>query len=226
MEIVPIAFAHNGYKEKFGIPRQSGRAASVITRIVMTKQFGTDDSVRGIQQFSHIWLIWGFSENHHWSPTVRPPRLGGNKRIGVFATRSSFRPNSLALSVVKLISVEKNSNGEIVLVVGGADMMDNTPIFDIKPYIPYADCVSNALGGFASAGEDYRLEVEIPQTIMNMLSEQQKQDLTDILAQDPRPAYHNDQREYGLTYDNMNVKFKVIDGVLYVTDCKQINDLR
>lgn len=210
--MIVIARAHNGYKQKFGIPRQSGRASSVVTRIVFEPDFRMQEALRGIESFSHLWLIWGFSANSGWSPTVRPPRLGGNRRLGVFATRSPFRPNPVGLSSVRLERVEKTQSEGLVLVVSGADLMDGTPIYDIKPYLPYTDIHTDAVGGFAMNGADYRLQVVIPEILKEKLSEDIIRDLTDILSEDPRPAYKNDgDEEYGLTYSNYNIRFKVQD---------------
>ena len=239
MTLHVIARAANGYTEKFGIPRQSGRAVSVVTRIVFEPAFRRPEALRGIEGFSHLWLIWGFSANERssrkggsnekkgsgestlctgWSPTVRPPRLGGNTRLGVFATRSPFRPNELGLSSVRLERMEQTAEAGTVLVVSGADLMDGTPIYDIKPYLPYTDIHSDATAGFAEAGSDYRLAVEWEPEAENRLPEAVKRDLQDILAEDPRPAYHNDPgRLYGLSYAGWNIRFRVSGNTLCVT---------
>ncbi len=211
-----IAFAHNGFAQKFGIPRQSGCAPSVLTRIVFEPEFRSQEALRSIEEWSHLWLIWGFSENEGWTPTVRPPRLGGNTHMGVFATRSPFRPNPLGLSSVKLERVEKTQEEGMVLVVSGADLMDGTPIFDIKPYLPYTDIHSDATSGFAS-DNDYCLEVNWAKGTKRGLSSALVKQLTEILAQDPRPAFHNDpERIYGLTYAGYNLSFRVADKCLTV----------
>lgn len=207
MTLEPIAYAHNGYMQKFGIPRQSGCAASVLTRIDFTKDFQNPDMLRGIEEFSHLWLLWGFSENHGWSPTVRPPRLGGNKRLGVFATRSPFRPNPIGLSAVRLERIEQGS-----LIVSGADLMNGTPIYDIKPYIAYTDSHPDAALGFTQQNQDYRLEVIIPDNLKRLIPLAILPDLYNILREDPRPQYHDDdEREYGITYYTYNIRFRVLN---------------
>lgn len=217
MELKIIAHTENGYQSKFGIPRQSGLVSSVLTRIVFEKEYNDPSALRGIENYSHLWLLWHFNdvpETDHWSPTVRPPRLGGNKRVGVFASRSPFRPNPIGLSVVKLERVEQMQNG-VALIVSGADLKDHTPIFDIKPYLPYVDAIPQATNGFAEQTKNYRLEV-VWQT-KNVLAEDKKHQLADILALDPRPAYQNDEdRVYGMTFDGMEIKFKVKDNTLTV----------
>ncbi len=186
MVINPIAKIQNDFPSKFGIPRQSGRIPELTGKIIFEKEFRYEDAFRGLEQFSHLWLIWEFSENKKddWSATVRPPRLGGNKRIGVFATRSPFRPNSLGLSCVKLEAIEKDEKYGIVLTVSGADLMNNTPIYDIKPYIPYADCIEQAQGGFAEEKKDYKAEVEIPEKLLNIIPENKKEALNKIIVTD------------------------------------------
>lgn len=169
MEIRPIAKAKTGYTSKFGIPRQSRLVEEAVARIVFEPEFRNRDALRGLEEFSHIWLIWEFSEAESWSPTVRPPRLGGNKRLGVFATRSPFRPNHLGMSAVKLLSVEEDTPDGPVLVVGGADLLDGTPIYDIKPYIPYADSIPEALGGFTDKTDKRKLKVEDPNGLLDSL---------------------------------------------------------
>lgn len=223
MEISPIAYAYNGFTEKFGIPRQSGCAPSVLTRIVFEPEFRMAEAFRGIEQWSHLWLIWGFSGNEGWSPTVRPPRLGGNTRVGVFATRSPFRPNGLGLSSVRLEKVDNGSDG-LVLVVSGADLMNGTPVFDVKPYLPYTDIHPDAASGFVTCNNGYRLQVvwekdagiDMPDSIVTQLCE--------ILSEDPRPAYKKDGdgQEYGLSYAGWNVMFTVAEGTLYVKKTKKV----
>lgn len=218
--IKPIAYIHNDLKTKFGVPRQSGLAKELISEIVFEPEYRVDDALRGLTDFSHIWLIWGFSEarKQGWNPTVRPPRLGGNERVGVFATRSPFRPNSLALSCVKLESIEHREKLGSVITVSGADLMDGTPIYDIKPYLPYADAVPDATGGFAPDGGK-TLEVIADESLMSKLSFQQQKSLIEILSRDPRPQYHADaDRIYGMTYGEFEIKFRVDEGRLYVVD--------
>ena len=207
--IEPIAYIKNGYKEKFGVPRQSGLAPSVKSVIEFCDDFRDENCIRDIEQYSHIWLVWGFSKNEkQWSPTVRPPRLGGNKRIGVFATRSPFRPNSMGLSCVKLEAVEDSKNGK-VLVVSGGDLADNTPIYDIKPYLPYVDSIPEASGGFSEEHKNDFLDVEIQDRLKDSLTEQQIENITELLSLDPRPSYQNDEdRIYGLAFEDMQIKFK------------------
>ncbi len=214
-----IARIHTDFPTKFGIPRQSGLVETEAT-IVFEPEYRFDEALRGIEEYSHLWLIWEFSEvkDKPWSPTVRPPRLGGNKRVGVFATRSPFRPNPVALSCVKLQRCEKTSEG-MVLVVSGADLMDNTPIYDIKPYIPYTDCHTDAKGSFAQKHKDYRLFVECKENLMSKIPENKRKLLTEILAQDPRPSYiENPKRVFGIEYAGFEIKFTVKEKILTVTD--------
>lgn len=221
--MITIAKAYNGYEEKFGIPRQSGRAESVLTRIVFESDFRIPEALRGIEQWSHLWLIWGFSENKTWSPTVRPPRLGGNKRVGVFATRSPFRPNNIGLSSVKLVKVEQTPNEGIVLIVSGADLMNGTPIYDIKPYLPYTDVHTDASSGFVEQ-ITHKLRVEISDSIAKTLPEQVLVNLKEILSDNPRPAYQNDHnRIYGMTFQHFQVHFRVDSKIIKVLSIKQIN---
>lgn len=211
----PIAIIHTDFPEKFGIPRQSGL---VQTRgvIEFLPPYNDPSAVRGLDGFSHIWLLWQFSENltDGWSPTVRPPRLGGNKRMGVFATRSPFRPNPIGLSCVKLEAVETVGEHAPALIVSGADLMDGTPIYDIKPYLPHADCHPEATGGFSAPLTAYALKVEIPAHFKC----EKREELIKILEQDPRPSYHNDAREYGLSFAGYEIKFHVQNDTLTVTD--------
>ena len=212
----PIAYIHSDFKTKFAVPRQSGLSDN-ISEIVFEKEYSSPESVRGLEEFSHIWLIWGFSENEDgkWSPTVRPPRLGGNKRVGVFATRSPFRPNGLGLSSVKLEKIYQK-NGLVRLVVTGADLVDKTPIYDIKPYLPLTDCKQNATGGFSETVKDYSLDVVFPSELKKDLSDKDISVLTDILSQDPRPGYKVDNKEFGFSYGDKEVKFIVHEGILRV----------
>lgn len=241
MTLQVIARAANGYTEKFGIPRQSGRAASVVTRIVFEPAFRRPEALRGIEGFSHLWLIWGFSANERssrkggcnekkgfgestlcngWSPTVRPPRLGGNTRLGVFATRSPFRPNELGLSSVRLERMEQTAEAGTVLVVSGADLMDGTPIYDVKPYVAYTDSHADARSGFVDDVEWQTLQVEIPADVAEIFTDEQLRGLRQVLAQDPRPQYHHDERVYGMPFAGHDVHFRVSDGILTVLDVR------
>ncbi len=216
--IKPIAYIHNDLKTKFGVPRQSGLAESLLSEIIFEDEFRVSDALRGLEDFSHVWLIWGFSQARRegWSPTVRPPRLGGNERVGVFATRSPFRPNSLALSCVKLEKIESREGKGDILVVSGADLMNGTPIYDIKPYLPYADSVPEASGGFAPDGGKV-LEIIDENRNLEKLSPQRKKALSELLSRDPRPQYHSDaNRVYGMEFGEFEVKFRVDDRKLFV----------
>ena len=217
MEIKPIAKIYTLYPTKFGIPRQSGLVESTA-KIVFEKEYRNNEALRGIEDFSHLWLIWEFTQakQEKWSPTVRPPRLGGNTRMGVFATRSPFRPNSLALSCVKLIKKEKTANEGTVLYVSGADILDGTPIYDIKPYLPFTDCVPEAKGGFAQSVEGNSLKVEFL-CDTSFLSEEDLNALTQLLENDPRPHYHTDEEKiYSFEYSHYNIKFTCDNKTLYV----------
>lgn len=220
-QIKPIASIHNDFPEKFGIPRQSGLIEELKAAIVFEPDYRNPDALRGLEGYSHIWLIWGFSESirKDWSPTVRPPRLGGNERVGVFASRSPFRPNPLALSCVRLDGIETTAESGAILHVSGADLLDGTPIFDIKPYLPYTDSHPEALGGFGSSCKDYSLKVDCPSNCLSLIPKQYQTVLIEILAQDPRPSYQNDPtRIYGMKYAGMNVKFYVDGDTLHI--CK------
>ena len=215
-----IARIRNAYEEKFGIPRQSGLAEDVVSAVVFEPEFRVDEALRGIDDFSHLWLLWGFdrTERETWSPTVLPPRLGGNRRVGVFATRSPFRPNAIGLSCVRLLGLEKTPEGT-VLKVAGADLMNGTPIYDIKPYLPYADCRPEATGGFTDTSEKRRVQVVIPEETGKGLSETEKKALEAVLREDPRPAYQEDpDRVYGFRFGGRNIRFRVADGVLTVLE--------
>lgn len=219
MEI--IARIHNAYDEKFGVPRQSGLAEEVLSTIVFEEKYRAAEALRGIEEFSHLWLIWAFdrTERETWSPTVRPPRLGGNKRVGVFATRSPFRPNAIGLSCVRLIGTEKTAEGT-VLKVAGADLVNGTPIYDIKPYIPYADCHPEATGGFTDTTEKRRAEVQFAPGIGEKLDEAGRRALVSVLKEDPRPGYQDDpERVYGFSFGGREVRFTVADGILTVIEC-------
>lgn len=214
-----IARIQNAYDGKFGVPRQSGLVEEVISTIVFEPEFRVAEALRGIEEFSHLWLIWGFdrAEREEWSPTVRPPRLGGNQRIGVFATRSPYRPNAIGLSCVKLQAVEKGKEGTVLKVVG-ADLMNGTPIYDIKPYLPYADCRPEATGGFTDRKEKRTVEVRIPEEIAKEMSAEELQALKAVLRQDPRPAYQDDpERVYAFEFGGRHVEFRVADFILSVT---------
>ncbi len=215
-----IAHIRSDFPDKFGIPRQSGLVDSLISRVVFTPEYRNPDALRGIEGFSLLWLIWEFSESvgKPWSPTVRPPRLGGNSRLGVFATRSPFRPNPIGLSCVRLIGVEQTKDGA-VLVVAGADLMDGTPIYDIKPYIPYADCQPEALGGFTTNASSYLLKVNFPESELKKLPEDRRQTALDLLSHDPRPSYQKDpQRVYGMSFAGKNIRFRVEEETLIVLE--------
>ena len=213
-----IARIHSDFPEKFGIPRQSGLVPALRAKIVFEPEYRNPDALRGIEGFSHLWLIWQFSDavRDTWSPTVRPPRLGGNERVGVFATRSPFRPNAIGLSCVKLEGAQHEDGFGDVLIVSGADLMDGTPIYDIKPYLPYADAHPEALGGFAPSPKE-TIKVKSPPELLQKLPEGQREALLGVLAQDPRPQYQNDpERVYGMSFGGWDVKFRVKDGVLTV----------
>lgn len=221
-----IAKIRTDFKEKFGIPRQSGIAEECIGRIVFEPEYRNPDALRGIEGYSHLWIIWEFSEalrdmREHgkaWSPTVRPPRLGGNKKMGVFATRSPYRPNPIGLSSVKLIKTEHTDTHGDVLVVSGVDMLDGTPIYDIKPYLAFTDSHPTAVSGFADGVKDYRLDVKIDDDVLSVLTPEKRSTLLRILADDPRPSYKDDgEHEYGMLFSDAEVYFKVEDNVLTVT---------
>ena len=216
-----IARIETDFPTKFGIPRQSGIVASLQGRIVFEPEYRNTEAVRGLEEFSHIWLIWEFSEavRDTWSPTVRPPRLGGNVRKGVFATRSPFRPNPIGLSSVKLERIEIDPKLGPVLYVSGADLMDGTPIYDIKPYIAYTDSHPEAVSGFASKPAEYLLEVDFPETLLQKVAPEKREGLKAVLAHDPRPQYQDDpNRVYGMAFDHMEVKFRVHEGRIEVVD--------
>ena len=217
----PVARIRSEFPTKFGVPRQAGLVEGLRASVVFEPPYRVADALRGIEGFSHLWLIWEFSENRRtgWSPTVRPPRLGGNQRLGVFATRSPFRPNPLGLSCVRLEGVELSTPDGPVLWVSGADLVDGTPILDIKPYLPYADCRPEAVGGFAGEAPEERLTVDIPPELLARIPEARREALTGVLAQDPRPPYQNDpDRVYGFGFAGLEVRFRVGDGVLTVVD--------
>ncbi len=225
MEI--IAHIHNDFKEKFGIPRQSGITDSFLSKIVFEPKYRVKEALRGIEGFSHLWLIWQFSESIRgdWSPTVRPPRLGGNKRVGVFATRSPFRPNPIGLSSVKLIEVKEIENEGLVLIVSGADLMDGTPIYDIKPYLSFTDSHPEAKCGFSEHVKDYSLEVVFPDKLLSIIDEENRENLITLLSNDPRPSYIKDGgRIYTFSFSKYEISFKVNDGILTVTEIKSADE--
>ena len=207
-----IARMHSDFDQKFGIPRQSGLVEELESTIVFEPEFRNPDALRGLEGFSHLWIVWEFSKARRegWSPTVRPPRLGGNQRLGVFATRSPFRPNPIGLSCVKLVGVEQHPEVGPVIRVAGADLLNGTPIYDIKPYLPYADCKPEAIGGFASAPKEATLTVHIPAEFVEKIPAEKLEAVRGVLAQDPRPSYQDDpERIYGMGFGGMEIKFKV-----------------
>lgn len=223
--IKAIAHIESDFASKFGIPRQAGIVEELEARIVFEPEYRVAEALRGLEDFSHIWLIWQFSQavREDWSPTVRPPRLGGNARLGVFATRSPFRPNALGLSCVKLLGLEQTADKGTVLKVAGADLMDGTPIFDIKPYIPYADCKTDALSGFAP-DPGATLNVEMPEEIIKNFPQEKREALKAVLANDPRPRYQDDpERVYAMEFAGFDVKFSVNDGTLKVAEIEKTN---
>lgn len=213
-----IAYIHTDFPEKFGIPRQSGLVPELKGTIVFEPEYRSPEAIKGLEGFNYIWLLWQFEgvKRENWSATVKPPRLGGNKHVGVFATRSPFRPNPIGLSSVKLESIEFMDKGPI-LHVSGIDLRDNTPIYDIKPYLPYADCHSDATDGFAGTVKEYSLEVRFPEELLVKISVEKQEALLEVLKQDPRPSYHSDpERKYGVSFAGYDVHFKVKDKVLEV----------
>ena len=220
-----IAKIKTDFPTKFGLPRQSGLINDIKGKIIFEKPYRNPDAVRGLEGFSHIWLLWQFSrsEREEWSPTVRPPKLGGNKRVGVFATRSPYRPNPIGLSSVKLDKIELTANYGPVLYISGADLMDNTPIYDIKPYLAYADSHPEAVCGFVDGLDITKLSVDFPEELLMLVSQDKRSELIGALECDPRPSYQNDpQRVYGFYFDNLEVRFKVTDDRLSVTEIKKI----
>ncbi len=219
--IQPIAHMRSDFPAKFGIPRQSGLVDSLRSTIVMAPEFRNPEALRGLESYSHLWLIWQFSESvrSDWSATVRPPRLGGNTRMGVFATRSPFRPNSLGLSCVRLLELEVTQDSGTVIHVAGADLMDGTPIFDIKPYIPYSDAHIDASGGFTDTADDFLLKVDFPEHLLQLLPEDKQQAAIDLLSHDPRPSYQNSaDRIYGMLFAGYNLRFTVNDKTAQVIE--------
>lgn len=225
VSIQVIARMKSDFSTKFGIPRQSGLVDSLRSTIIFEPEFRNADALRGIEGFSHLWLIWQFSEavRTGWSPTVRPPRLGGNTRMGVFATRSPFRPNNLGLSSVKLLGVEHTEQYGTVLHVAGADLMDGTPIFDIKPYIPYGDCHPEAVGGFTDTAKDFLLDVDFPPALLALLPEAKREAAIGILSHDPRPSYQRKPgRVYGLSFAGFDIRFTVEGTKLNVVEVQPL----
>ena len=225
VNIQVIARMRSDFATKFGIPRQSGLVEELRSTIVFEPEFRNPDALRGIEDFSHLWIIWQFSEavRQGWSPTVRPPRLGGNTRMGVFATRSPFRPNNLGLSSVRLLGVDHTAEFGTVLHVGGADLMDGTPIFDIKPYIAYGDSHPEAKGGFTDTAGEFLLQVEFPQVLLEKLPEDKREAAIGVLSHDPRPSYQRKpDRVYGLTFAGFDIRFKVSDDKLTVEEVKKV----
>ena len=221
LSLEPIAYIKNDFKEKFGIPRQSGRSPSTLSKIIFYPKYRNPDALRGLLDFNYLWLIFDFSLSHTdtFSPTVRPPRLGGNEKVGVFASRSPFRPNPLGLSSVKLLKIENDTE----LIVSGADLLDGTPIYDIKPYLPSSDCHTDAIGGFADIHNDYKLMVNFPTELLNLIAVEKQNGLLECLSDDPRPSYiDDDDRVYGMAFDKFNVKFRVSNNILSVTEIENL----
>lgn len=222
-----IARMHSDFATKFGIPRQSGLVEELRSTIVFEPEYRNPDALRGISDFSHLWIIWQFSEavRQDWSPTVRPPRLGGNTRMGVFATRSPFRPNHLGLSSVKLLGVEHTEQYGTVLHVGGADLMDRTPIFDIKPYIAYGDSHPDASGGFTDQAGEFLLDVDFPDSLLHILPKEKQQAALGVLSHDPRPSYQRKpDRVYGLTFAGFDIRFIVTNDTLHVLAVEKVGE--
>ena len=220
-QVKVIAHIRSDFSTKFGIPRQSGLVDELTARIVFTPPYRSQAALRGLEGFSHLWIIWEFSKarREDWSPTVRPPRLGGNQRLGVFATRSPFRPNPIGLSCVRLAGIDLHTPEGPVITVAGADLMDGTPIYDIKPYLPYADCRPAALGGFAPAPAGARLAVDIPSELLARVPEDKRAALTGVLSQDPRPSYqHDPERRYGFNFAGFDVRFQIRERTVTVVE--------
>lgn len=227
IDLEVIARIHTDFPTKFGVPRQSGLVDALKGRVVFEPPYRNPDALRGLEGFSHIWLIWEFSQarREHWSATVRPPRLGGNTRMGVFATRSPFRPNPVGLSCVRLERIEWDSPEGPVLCVAGADMVDGTPIYDVKPYLPFVDCHPEATGGFADPVREKALRVEFPPELLARLPEDAREAMCAVLAQDPRPSYQSDpNRLYGVPFAGWDVRFTVEDGVLRVREVEKLKE--
>jgi len=223
-QVKPIGYIKSDFSEKFGIPRQSGRAPSLKAKVIFHPEYRSDDALRGIEGFTHLWILFDFSKAHkdEFSPLVRPPRLGGNKKVGVFASRSPFRPNHIGLSSVKFEKLEKTEKYGTVIVISGADLLDGTPIYDVKPYLPFTDCHPDAKGGYAEELKDYKLKVNLCDEVFSLLSQEKIDALTECLADDPRPSYQDDGKEYGLTFAGVNLKFTVQNGTLTVISAQKI----
>ena len=219
-----IGYIQTDFDEKFGIPRQSGRAPSLTARVVFNPEFRDERALREIEGFSHLWLLFDFSLAHKegFTPLVRPPRLGGNKKVGVFASRSPFRPNHIGLSSVRLIKVEKTEEFGHTLLVAGADLLNGTPIYDVKPYLPFTDCHPDALGGYADEQKDYKLKVELCEELFSILPKDKIVALKECLEDDPRPSYQEDGKEYGVTFAGVNLRFTVNNGTLKVLSAQKI----
>ena len=228
MNITPIAYIHTDFPEKFGIPRQSGLAGSLSGMLVFEPEYRSPDALRGLEGFSHLWLIWDFSANRtsKWQPVVRPPRLGGNEYKGVFATRSPFRPNPIGLSCVEIEGIDLDTESGPIIRVKGADLMDGTPIYDIKPYIKYADSRPDAVCGYVDSLHDGKLNVVMPDEVSVALDDpEMEKSLVEVLSLDPRPSYHDDPyREYGMSFRDFNVRFKVEDGTLMIVSVSKLKD--
>jgi tRNA-Thr(GGU) m(6)t(6)A37 methyltransferase TsaA len=222
--IKPIGYIQTDFDEKFGIPRQSGRAPSLVARIIFNPEYRSMDALRDIEGFSHLWLLFDFSLAHkgEFTPLVRPPRLGGNKKVGVFASRSPFRPNNIGLSSVKLIKVEQTEQFGATLLVSGADLLNGTPIYDVKPYLPFTDCHPDAIGGYADGVKDYRLTVNISQDLLSIIPKEKQSGLLECLSDDPRPSYQDDDREYGMNFADFNIKFTVNKDTLTVMGIEKL----
>ena len=219
MELTPIAHIRSDFSEKFGIPRQSGLVEELSATVVFEPEYRDISALQGLDGFSHLWLIWEFSKVRGWSPTVRPPRLGGNRRMGVFAPRSPFRPNPLGLSCVRLREIRRDRALGPVLIVAGADLLDGTPIYDVKPYLPYADCRPDAVGGFAARPKEADLTVECPPALLDRVPADKRAALLAVLAQDPRPQYQDDpERVYGMAFAGLEIKFQVAGDRLAVIE--------
>lgn len=225
MEIKPIARIHTDFPEKFGVPRQSGLAPSLTGQIIFEPEYRSVQALKELDGFSHIWLIWEFSQcpDSEFSPTVRPPRLGGNRRVGVFASRSPFRPNRLGLSCVKIEKIETEGKNAPVITVSGVDMTDGTPIYDIKPYIPLADCKTDASDGYTADTKNYKIAVNCDEKLLSRIPEEKREALLELLANDPRPAYKNEGgKEYGVTFAGFNVRFIYENNSLSVTEIEEV----
>ena len=221
----PIAYIYTDFKTKFGLPRQSGLVKEITGKIVFEKEYSIAEAFKGLEDFTHIWILWEFSQakKETWKPTVRPPLLGGNKRMGVFATRSPFRPNSIGLSCVRLEKIDYDADLGTVLYVSGCDLMNGTPIYDIKPYLPYCDSIPDAIGGFTETLGERKLEVNISEELLGRVPEKKRAELLGVLRGDPRPSYQDDpQREYGFGFADFEIGFKVSGETLTVTRIEKI----